>query len=197
MKFRLLVLLLPVVISFTSCKHDYVPKPNAYFQPDLPQHSYKEYDNPICPCTFDIPTYSVVEQEKHFFDEKPEHPCWLDVRLPGFNATIFLSYKNIKNRNDFERVIADTYKLTFKHSQKADFIDEELIENPKHNTFGYQFDVGGDAASSTQFFLTDSLHHYIRGALYFHSTPNIDSVSPSLDYLKKDIDHLISSLQWR
>ena len=182
---------------FISCKKNYTPKPSGYFQPDLPQHAYKKFDNPVCPCTFEIPTYSTPNQEKHFFNEKPQHPCWINLKFPQFNAILFLSYKDVQNKSVFEKTIADSYNLTYKHSQKADFIDEQFIEVPSHHVFGYQFDIGGDAASSTQFFLTDSTRHYIRGALYFHSTPNVDSVLPVLDFIKVDINHLIQTLQWR
>ncbi len=185
------------LLLFTSCKEEYTPKPSGYFQPDLPEHAYKKYENNVCPCTFEVPVYAEIEKENHFFDEKPEHPCWVNVNFPALNATIYLSYKDVRNRAYFEKVIEDSYRLTFKHSQKADFIDEEEINIPEHRVFGYQFDVGGDAASSTQFFITDSVRHYIRGALYFKSTPNVDSVLPVLDFLKKDMEHLISTLEWK
>lgn len=180
-----------------SCNEEYTPKPSGYFQLDLPEHAYKKYENDVCPCSFEVPVYAEIEKESHFFDEKPEHPCWLNINFPGMNATIYLSYKDVRNRAYFEKVIEDSYKLTFKHSQKADFIDEEEINFPEHHVFGYQFDIGGDAASSTQFFITDSVSHYIRGALYFKSTPNVDSVLPALDFLKEDMQHLISTLQWK
>lgn len=186
-----------MIAFIVSCNEEYTPKPNGYFQLDLPEHEYQSYNNEVCPCTFDIPTYAEVEQEHHFFDENPEHPCWLNINFPSLNATIYLSYKDVRDRAKFEKVIEDGYKMTFKHSQKADFIDEQLIELPEHRVFGYQFDVGGDAASSTQFFLTDSVKHYVRGALYFKSTPNIDSVLPALEFLKKDMEHLIQTLEWR
>lgn len=197
MSLRKLTVYIFCLLWSVSCKEEYTPKPSGYFQPDLPEHAYKEYRNDVCPCTFEIPVYAQVERESHFFDENPEHPCWLNLNFPDFNATIYLSYKDVKNRAYFEKVIEDSYKLTFKHSQKADFIDEEPIDIPEHHVFGYQFDVGGDAASSSQFFITDSIRHYIRGALYFKSTPNVDSVLPALDFLKKDMEHLISTLQWK
>lgn len=195
MKFKLLLIL--SILFIVSCNEEYTPKPNGYFQLDLPEHAYQPYKNEVCPCTFDIPTYAEVEQEDHFFDENPEHPCWLNINFPSMNATIYLSYKDVRDRAKFEKVIEDGYKMTFKHSQKADFIDEQWIEIPQHRVFGYQFDVGGDAASSTQFFLTDSVKHYVRGALYFKSTPNIDSVLPALEFLKKDMEHLIQTLEWK
>lgn len=191
------IILFAFLIVFNSCKEEYTPKPNGYFQMDLPEHSYQLYKNEVCPCSFEIPTYAEVEKENHFFDDQPEHPCWLNINFPSLNATIYLSYKDVSSRAKFEKVIEDGYKMTFKHSQKADFIDEEWIEIPEHKVFGYQFDVGGDAASSTQFFITDSVKHYIRGALYFKSTPNIDSVLPALEFLKKDMEHLIQTLEWK
>ncbi len=194
---NLRVFLLIFCFIVLSCEEHYTPKPHGYFMPELPEHQYTTYKNEICPCTFDIPIYATVEQEKHFFDEEPEHPCWLNIEFKDLNASIYLSYKDIKSRNHFEKIIEDSYKLTFKHSQKADFIDEEFIDISKNNVFGYQFDIGGDAASSTQFFLTDSVRHYIRGALYFKSTPNIDSIAPVLDFLREDITHLIHTVHWK
>lgn len=197
MKIKLLFILIPFICLFSSCSEDYTPKPHAYFIPDLPEHEYKKFENDICPCSFEIPIYADIEQEKHYFEENPEHPCWLNIDFKDLNATIYLSYKDVRDRAYFEKVIEDSYKLAFKHSQKADFIDEESIYLPQSSVFGYQFNVGGDAASSTQFFITDSIQHYIRGVLYFKSAPNIDSVAPVLDFLKEDIHHLIQTMEWK
>ncbi len=197
MKIKQFALLICTLLLVASCKEDYTPKPSGYFLMDLPKHEYKKYENDVCPCTFEIPTYAEIQREEHFFDEKPEHPCWLNVNFPYFNATIYLSYKDVRTREQFEKVISDSYKMTFNHSQKADFIDESAIEVPAHQVYGYQFDIGGDAASSSQFFITDSLNHYIRGALYFKSKPNIDSVRPALEFLKADMDHMIQTFQWK
>jgi hypothetical protein len=39
----------------------------------------------------------------------------------------------------------------------------------------------GNAASSTQFYVTDSTTHFLRGVLYFYSAPNADSLKPVND----------------
>lgn len=197
MKIKQYCLFVFSLLLMVSCEENYTPKPSGYYLMDLPKHEYKQYENDVCPCTFEIPKYAEVQREEHFFDDKPEHPCWLNLNLPYFNATIYLSYKDVSSRSQFEKVIADSYKMTFKHSQKADFIDETVIEIPEHHVYGYQFDIGGDAASSSQFFITDSLNHYIRGALYFKSSPNVDSVRPALEFLKVDMDHMIQTFQWK
>lgn len=190
--------ILPLALCFAiACNRDYTPKPYAYYAFDFPEKNYRSFDTSICPCTFDIPRYGFVEQEKKFFEEASPHPCWINIVFPNYNAKLYLSYSNISNRSDFERLLQDSYKLTFKHTQKADYIDEQLIDNPDHKVFGYIFDVGGNAASGIQFFVTDSTKHFIRGALYFNNTPNVDSLQPAIDFFKKDVVALINSTQWK
>ena len=59
------------------------------------------------------------------------------------------------------------------------------------------FEVGGDAASTTQFYLTDKKKHFIRGALYFRTTPNADSLKPVVQFVRKDMEHMIQSFKWK
>jgi gliding motility-associated lipoprotein GldD len=63
--------------------------------------------------------------------------------------------------------------------------------------YGLIYDIEGNTASSLQFYVTDSTKHFIRGALYFNVRPNIDSVKIVLEFLKKDVLHLIQTLQWK
>lgn len=182
---------------FCSCRPNYSPKPHGYYQFDFPPKKYSTFDTSICPCTFEYPDYGYVEQEQKIFNNDVQHPCWVNIVFPDYNAKVYLSYSNISNRKDFEKLLQDSYKMTFKHSQKADFIDETLVDKPLNNVFGYVFDVGGDAASGLQFFATDSTKHFVRGALYFNNTPNADSIQPALEFFREDVLHLINSVHWR
>ncbi len=192
-----IILFAVTMMIFVSCNRDYTPKPYAYYAFDFPEKAYKKFDTSICPCTFDIPKYGYVERENNLFNDNTPHPCWVNIVFPDYNAKVYLSYSNISNRRDFERLLQDSYKLTFKHTQKADYIDEQLIDNAEHKVFGYMFDIGGNAASGVQFFVTDSTKHFIRGALYFSNTPNADSLLPAIDFFKKDIVALINTTQWK
>jgi gliding motility-associated lipoprotein GldD len=79
---------------------------------------------------------------------------------------------------------------------KASYIDEIAVsEGPGKQ--GFIFDVGGNAATGKQFYITDSSRHFLRGALYFEATPNFDSLQPSEQFLYKDVLHLIRTLQWK
>lgn len=116
--------------------------------------------------------------------------------MPDVNGTVFLSYKLLRSKTDLEKVIEDAHSLTYKHSIKAQYINPVSL-HPHENVYGLYYDVGGNAASNVQFFVTDSQQHFIRGALYFRNAPNVDSIKPVLDYVKEDVAHLIKTLKWR
>jgi gliding motility-associated lipoprotein GldD len=120
----------------------------------------------------------------------------MSIELGDLNGTIFLSYKSMKNKNDLAGLIEDAHNMSYKHTIKAEYINPIFI-HPKPDVYGLYYDVGGNAASNVQFFVTDSNHHFIRGALYFRNTPNIDSIAPVLNYVKDDVARLISTVNWK
>jgi len=62
---------------------------------------------------------------------------------------------------------------------------------------GLFFNVGGDVATANQFFLSDTTKHFLRGALYFNTTPNADSLGIVNSFLVEDVRHLINTFKWR
>ena len=93
-------------------------------------------------------------------------------------------------------MVNDAYNLTYKHTYKASYIEDSAIATP-NNVHGIMFKVGGDAATATQFFLTDTTKHFLRGALYFDATPNEDSLRPVNDFLQQDLQHIINTFKWK
>ena len=87
--------------------------------------------------------------------------------------------------------------MTQKHTIKADEISSTLYENKENKVYGMLYEIGGDAASQSQFYMTDSTKHFLSGSLYFYTKPNYDSIYPASEYLKRDIKHLIESLKWQ
>ncbi|MDR2937387.1 MAG: gliding motility lipoprotein GldD, partial [Prevotellaceae bacterium] len=64
-------------------------------------------------------------------------------------------------------------------------------------THGYIYEIGGNAASNAQFYVTDSTRHFLRGSLYFNTHPNVDSLQPVIEYITEDIYHLIETTKWQ
>ena len=91
----------------------------------------------------------------------------------------------------------DVHTIAYKHSIKADDIIESRISYPKNHVYGIIYDITGNAASSVNFFVTDSLQHFLNGSLYFRVSPNADSLAPLIDYFRKDIMHMLETLKWK
>ncbi len=51
------------------------------------------------------------------------------------------------------------------------------------------------AATAKQFFVSDSIKHFLRGALYFDTTPNADSLGIVNSFLQADMFHLINTFE--
>ncbi len=193
--FFILFLLIGMLVIGNSCNSPFVPKPRGYFKIDLPQKSYQVFDQPGYPYTFEYPVYATVSKDSTFFKDATENPWWININFPQFDSRIYVSYKVI-GPNKLDKLINDAFTLTNKHTSKALSIDDSLI-NTKNNVHGVLFKVGGNVATANQFFITDSVKHFLRGALYFDATPNEDSLAVVNDFLLIDMKHIINTFKWK
>jgi len=184
--------LLPIVLLLTSCMENntYAPKRKGYFRIDFPQKQYVTYNGP-CPFSFEYPVYAQVVKDP----DPGAQPCWINVVYPQFKGTLYLSYLPVNNNLD--NYIEESRNFVVKHEVKASAINEQTVINPKDNIYGLVYDIEGNAASNMQFYLTDSTTNFVRGALYFYSVPNKDSLEPVLQFIKKDIYHMVESFRWK
>lgn len=177
-----------IVLMFLGCGGDAIPKPKGYIRFDLPDHTYKII-NDDCPYSFEVGTYaSVINRDK-------SETCWKNIYVKPCRATIHLSYKKIDD--NLGVLIEDAHELVYGHTVKADAITEQVFLNPDRKVYGVLYDIKGDAASNIQFIATDSINHFLRGALYFRATPNHDSLAPLVRFMRKDIEHLIETINWK
>jgi gliding motility-associated lipoprotein GldD len=183
-----------LLFTLFSCNSVYSPKPRGYFRIDFPAHAYQAFDRPEFPYSFEYPVYGNIIRDTAFFGDKPENPYWINVDFPRFHARIYISYKEVSG--NFDKLREDAYKMTYKHTYKASSIEDSLISTPL-GVHGIFFNVGGNAATAKQFFVSDSTRHFLRGALYFDTTPNSDSLGIVNTFLQEDMFHLINTLKWK
>ena len=190
----ILPLIFFLVLVISSCTDEdnqiYSPKPRGYIRINFPEKHYKVYDS-ICPFKFEIPTYSNITPNTN----KGAEPCWLNLNFPQFRAILHLSYKEVDNNID--KYLDDSHEIANRHQIKATGLDEITILRDSAKVYGLLFDIAGNTASSVQFYVTDSTKHFLRGSLYFNSVPNADSLKIVIDFLKKDIVHLINTTTWK
>lgn len=209
---RLIALLL--LITTMSCNSVYTSKKRGYFHIELPEHAYQSFNREGFPYAFEYPVYANIVQDTTYFDTTPENDYWVNIDFPQYDARIFLSYKIVGGKapykvkgpdgqykdsmgiNEFDRMVNDAFNLTNKNEVVATSIRDSVFRT-SNGVSGVAFRVGGNAATARQFFVTDTTKHFLRGALYFASTPNADSIKPVVDFLQKDIEHLMNTFRWK
>jgi len=174
-----------VVLSFISCSDKNVlPKPKAQLSLRYPKPVYKLLKS-SCNFSFEVSQSTQIKSSKK---------CWLTLKYPLLNASITITYKPIKN--DLKALLQDAEKLTYSHAIKADEITNQPYINKKKHVYATLYKVTGNAASQIQFHATDSVQHFLTGALYFNASPNYDSIYPAVNYLETEIIHIIETLSW-
>lgn len=174
-----------LVLTFISCKDDVLPKPGGFLRLDYPEAKYVNFDN-NCPFSFQMNEAAVIKGEKD---------CGFQITYPKMKATIYLTYKPVQN--NIETLLRDAQKLTYEHVIKADDILEQPYLNPQKKVYGMFYKVNGNAATNSQFYVTDSIRHFITGSVYFYAKPNFDSIMPAASYIQNDMQSLIETLSWK
>lgn len=181
-----------LIMSLYACTgRDYSPKPRGYFNIEMPKKKYTTFNNG-CAFSFDYPVYAEMIKDS----SRDTRPCWYNLSFNRFNARLHLTYYDISSKKEYEGLIEDARTFAFKHTVKANSIDQKSINYPEKKVYGVYYAIEGNTASSVQFFLTDSTKHYFRGALYFNERPQYDSIQPVVSFIKKDIDRMISTFKW-
>jgi gliding motility-associated lipoprotein GldD len=192
MKFKQIVVIVFLLIVLISCNGNdeaSIPKPKGYYRISFPAHAYKEFKPANCPYSFDISENAIAILDSNDLSE----PFWYYIVMPKLNGEIYITYKKLNG--DFAKYAEDTRTLVYKHTSRASSINESVLK-VNENVGGILYEIGGDAASPIQFFVTDSANHFLRGALYFNSAPNADSLAPAIKYAKEDIMKMITTLKW-
>lgn len=172
---------------------DYTPKPQAYLRIDMPDHDYALCDTMGLPFTFEKSTLAGITLKKRTSGE-----TWVDLNYPQWQGVVFLTYRRLRGAADLRGQTDTSMRLMESHHQLATGVDEHLYVSDDGAVHAVTWHIKGRQVASTyQFYATDSLHHFLRGALYLDRSPNNDSLSPVLNYLQADLDHLVETLRWR
>ncbi len=186
MKNNIYILLLIVLIIACDRDDHTMPKQRGYIRIKLPSKQYKLYNGRY---NFEIPSISIIKQDSSFSNKE-----WFNLYYPDFNATIYFSYINGSKINDYEE---DCRKFVNKHIEKSTGIEETEVVIKRRDVYAVIFDIkGSKTASPIQFYLTDRKRNFIRGSLYFNTSPNNDSLDPVIKYIREDIYHLIKTVSW-
>lgn len=187
------ILIAGVFMQF-SCGEDPIPKPKAFLNLEYPEAKYTKVESDL-PFTFE--KNLLAKDEVIIKKLRDDASYGLNIEYPRLKGTVYITYKKVQNRKNLINLLRDAQNFTQEHTQKADGIEGDLYENPNNRVYGMFYQVDGNAASQSQFYVTDSVNHFVTGSLYFYTKPNFDSILPAADYLKKDIQHIMETIKWK
>ena len=177
-----------LALGLLACGDDYLPKPMGYFRIGLPT---KEYTNLDTDCNF---TFNKNIEAQ--YNPVKNKECWADIYYPKLKATVQLTYYNFEDKK-LETLLKETQRMAYSHTAVADGMQEKLFVDNKKRVYGLLYEMKGQVATSTQFYMTDSTNNFLRGVLYFYSSPNPDSLQTVNEFMRGEIITLIESLEWK
>jgi gliding motility-associated lipoprotein GldD len=187
----ILLLSVSIVSLFSACHHEYLPKPLGYNRLVLPEPAYQSLPDTL-PYTFEYSKHAQLLKDTSWIRER----FWIEVYYPELKANIHITYKKINNNEQLlKEFMNDSYTLTAKHQIKAYAIEEVKVVSASGKT-AMVVEIEGEVPSQMQFTLTDSSKNFLRGALYFNTKVQNDSLKPAIEYVKKDILHMINTFDW-
>ncbi len=179
------ILIFVLFLTLNSCGNDVLVKPEAKLRLEYPLANYV---NTNIPCNYEFKINTLTQLI-------PRKDCWINVVYPSINATIFITYRQIQNNLD--SLLYDAQKLTYDHTVKAQNILEQPRVDSINNVYGMLYMINGDAATQSQFYVTDNQKHFITGSVYFNAKPNFDSIYPAVDYLRNDVRRIMETINWK
>lgn len=188
--------LILIFIFCAACNDDVIPKPKGYLRLEYPEAKYLKTHIEETPFSFETNNLGDKVTIKKLMSTTESYG--VNIEYSTLKGTIYLTYKAIdNNRDNLIEFLRDAQNFTQKHTSKADEIKENEFLNPLHKVYGMFYEVGGNAASQSQFYVTDSTEHFLTGSLYFYAKPNYDSILPAAKYLEKDIKHIMETIRWQ
>ncbi len=184
-----------MLVFCVSCGQDYTPKPNAFLRLEYPEAQYKTI-NANLPFTFEKNNLATSVKYKKLPASSESYG--INIEYKSLKGTIFLTYKAINgDKKVLTEYLHDAQKFTLEHTIKADEIPVFPYENKERKVYGVFSEVKGNVASPAQFYVTDSVQHFLIGSLYFYAKPNYDSILPAANYLQRDMTQIMESLHWK
>ncbi len=186
------VILMGLIVSSCDNPQQTTPKPRTYPKVDYPEKRYQVFDLEDCPFRFEYPEYAEISRDTTYFGEKMEHPCWFNIVFPDFDAQLYCTYYMVDDRNQYDKYVRDAFKIAGKINDRSHFMEEIPIRNPGGLIFRFE----GPAASPMQFYISDTTKHFLKSALYFNTQIRPDSLEPVIEFLEKDMFHMIGTFEW-
>lgn len=176
-------------LALVSCV-DYSPKPRGFFRIEPQPPVYVPFSDARFPFVFQM------SDQAEMSVAPGDTSSWLNLDYSHLNARLYCGYFRMR-KEAFHELENECRLLVQRSAHDPRAVRERAYENPSQAVYGSLFLLDGQSASPVQFYLTDSVRYFFRGALYFDNAASPDSLRPVVDYLTRDIVELMETFNWK
>ncbi|MBQ7985411.1 MAG: hypothetical protein IJ250_07245 [Bacteroidales bacterium] len=184
-----------LILGFAACDNaPQMPKPSTYMRLEVLPAKFITFNQSQYPFTFE---YSSAAQTE-FLDSPSSIAKWFNLHYTKYNFTVNVSWIKLTADTSLYASVNDCYTFLKRHEKLSGGIVQRDYQNPGKHLYGTVFEIKGrDVVSPYQFYLTDSLHNFVRVALNCDIVPNNDSCAVVVEQIKKDLQHMINTFEWK
>jgi len=173
-----------------SCAGEYTPKPAGYAR--IERSNVELRKNDFGDFSFLYPSDVYIEEAQN----DQYDGVWFNLVYPEYNSVIYCTYLPI-SKNKFPEKVDENYRIVYNHALKSESITQKVYLDSLNNAYGVVYNIKGAVATPIQFYVSDSISHFLRGSLYFNDEVSPDSVKQIVDIIEKDVVHLVESVRWK
>ena len=190
MKFthKILFLFSLFLFHFSCDETNYLPREKGFLRLEFEKPTYDTFSSEASKLNFIFnnaySSFEIVSDEKIVLKYK-------DIKID-----LVLSDVELENLSSFEESIRNFYVFLEPHRKKSNQISIKEFKSVDNKRFAKVFEMRGPVASPLQFYVTDSINHFLFGSMNVMVKSNYDSIYPSIMYVKNDIFSIIESVNW-
>jgi gliding motility-associated lipoprotein GldD len=182
------LILVAIALLLVACSsNEAVPKPRGFHRLFFPAHAYQAFDCPLCPFTFEHPTYGRLVQLR------PDS-CVFDLVFDSLGCRWHTTVEILSPNYGFAQAFEKYRSLIYRHSSKARIYE---VNSSNANGTGRFFELYGEVPTSAQFLFSDSTRYTIETSFYFETAQQNDSLAPVIEFIKQDLHHMLQSIRWK
>ena len=161
---------------------------------DVTPPKYIVFDTSTLPFTFQYPDYGTVTPSS-----LGENKNWFNLTFEKYGYILYLTYIPLKTTASLDTLISDSDKLAYhSHQKRSTGVALQDYKDDSLGVYATMFQIkGSDVATPYQFYITDQKKHFLRASLNYSQAPNNDSLSPVIDRIGKDLEHIVSTFRWK
>ena len=177
-----------ILLVFCGCT-EYYPKPKGFLRVDASEN-YALVDS------FSFARFETAADARILPEKKENGEAWVTIRYPLYHAELYGTYHSFSGKEELAGLGDDFYRL-LERNVRDEKVYYARFEDTLRAAYGYLYWSDAPIPSPVQFFVTDSVCRFFRGAVYFSDSLSHEMSVPYAQFFSDEMMRLIETFSWR